>query len=69
MTQTLTPQQIKNILLGIRESLRLVKSNSGYQNIINSDKFSTSNDLTISDAIQALDDTYQGILDHEFSSQ
>lgn len=67
MDQVLTPQQIKNILVGMRESLQLIQSNKGYQKIANSDEFSTSNDLTLSDAIQALDDTYQGILDWEFT--
>jgi hypothetical protein len=62
INQTLTTQQTKDFLLGIKEILQLVQSNPGYQNIINSGKFSTSNDLGICDAIQALSEIHQGIL-------
>jgi hypothetical protein len=67
MNQTLTPQQIKNILIGIRETLQLVQNNPGYQKIANSDTFHTSNDLVLGDAIQSIDDVYQGIIDWEFT--
>lgn len=67
MTQTLTPQQIKNLLIGIRETLQVIHSNPGYQKITESENFTTSNDLVLGDAIQSIDDVYQGIIDWEFT--
>jgi hypothetical protein len=54
-------------LIGIRETLQVIQSNTGYQNITESENFTTSNDLVLGDAIQSINDVYQGIIDWEFT--
>lgn len=62
----MTTEQIKQILVGTSVTLRMIAENSEYQKIIKSDSFTTSNDLTLSDAIQAINEVWDGIVNHEY---
>lgn len=59
----LTIEQIISILTGAKESLRLLQSQPEYQAIENSKDFATPNDLVLADAIQALSEIYQTIVE------
>jgi hypothetical protein len=63
----LTIEQIKSILAGAEESLRLLQSQPEYQAIENSDDFTTENDLVLGDAIQSLSEIYQAIVESELA--
>lgn len=66
---SLTTTEIMTILLGCEQILRFVQASPNYQQIEASERFSTSNDLRLGDAIQALMEIHQAILDIEFYSQ
>ena len=61
----MTNQQIKELLISAGNVLRTIQEDSNFQAVINSDTFTTSNDLTLSDAIQAISEVWHGILNHE----
>ena len=63
----MTTEQIKSILAGAEESLRLLQSQPEYQAIENSDDFTTENDLVLGDAIQSLSEIYQAIVESELA--
>lgn len=59
----MTIEQIKSILAGAEETLRLLQSQPEYQAIENSDDFTTENDVVLKDAIQTLSEIYQAIVE------
>jgi len=64
----MTPQQIGAVLANTEQILRVVIALSEYQRLQKSRFFSTSNDLTLADAIQALvevQDAIATIQEHE----
>ncbi|MHC5854339.1 hypothetical protein [Nostoc sp.] len=69
MQQVLTVEQILAILKGKEESLRMLRATPEYMKLEASERFTTSNDLRLGDAIQALFEIHQAILDVEFYSQ
>ncbi len=66
---SLTTTEIMTILLGCEQTLRFVQASPNYRDIEASERFSTSNDLRLGDAVQALMEIHQAILDIEFYSQ
>ncbi|MDZ8029378.1 MAG: hypothetical protein RMX97_32505 [Nostoc sp. DedQUE11] len=66
---SLTTTEIMTILLGCEQTLRFVQASPNYKQIEASERFSTSNDLRLGDAIQALLEIHEAILDIEFYSQ
>jgi type IV secretory pathway VirB6-like protein len=62
----MTTEQIKQILVDTSVTLRMISENPEYQKMIKSETFNTSNDLTLSDAIQAINETWDGIVNHEY---
>lgn len=54
MQAILTDDQIITILAGYEQGLRLLQSTESYRKLESSDRFHTSNDLVLGDAIQAL---------------
>lgn len=58
-------EQIKTILRGTEETLRIISNSPEYQRIQQSEHFTTSNDLTLGDAIQALREVLDGIFQAE----
>ena len=66
---SLTTTEIMTILLGCEQILRFVQASPNYRDIEASERFSTSNDLRLGDAVQALMEIHQAILDIEFYSQ
>ncbi|MBD2564300.1 MULTISPECIES: hypothetical protein [Nostoc] len=69
MQQILTVEQILAILKGKEESLRMLRATPEYMKLEASERFTTSNDLRLGDAIQALFEIHEAILDIEFYSQ
>lgn len=69
MQQVLTVEQILAILKGKEESLRMLRATPEYMKLEASERFTTSNDLRLGDAIQALFEIHQAILDIELYSQ
>ena len=65
----MTTEQIKQILMGTSVTLRMIAENPEYQKIIKSETFNTSNDLTLSDAIQAINEIWDGIVNHEYEQE
>ncbi|MEG4166546.1 MULTISPECIES: hypothetical protein [unclassified Microcoleus] len=59
-------EQIKSILSGTEETLRLLQNQPEYQVIENSEKFATPNDLVLADAVQTLSEIYQAIVESEY---
>jgi hypothetical protein len=57
-------EQIKSIIDGAEESLRLLQQQPEYQRIER--KISTPNDLVLADAIQTLSEIYQAIVESEY---
>lgn len=57
-------EQIKSILEGAEESLRLLQQQPEYQRIER--KISTPNDLVLADAIQTLSEISQAIVESEY---
>jgi hypothetical protein len=62
---TITVEQIKSIIAGAEETLRLLQNQPEYQEIESSEKFVTQNELGLADAIQALSEVYQAITESE----
>lgn len=62
---TITVEQIKSIIAGTEETLRLLQNQPEYQEIESSEKFVTQNELGLADAIQALNEVYQAITESE----
>ena len=54
-------EQIKAIISGSEETLRMLQNSSEWQNIESSETFSTQNDLVLADAIQTLAELYQAL--------
>lgn len=69
MQQILTVEQILAILKGKEESLRMLRATPEYMKLEASERFTTSNDLRLGDAIQALFEIHEAILNIEFYSQ
>ncbi|MBD2616297.1 hypothetical protein H6G94_34535 [Nostoc punctiforme FACHB-252] len=69
MQQILTVEQILAMLKGYEESLRMLRATPTYMKLEASEQFTTSNDLRLGDAIQALLEIHEAILDIEFYSQ
>lgn len=61
----ITVEQIKSIIAGAEETLRLLQDQPEYQEIASSEKFITQNELGLADAIQALNEVYQAIDESE----
>jgi len=62
---TITVEQIKSIIAGAEETLRLLLNQPEYHEIASSEKFVTQNELGLADAIQALNEIYQAIEESE----
>jgi len=62
---TITVEQIKSILAGTEENLRLLQEQPEYQALEQSENFVTQNELGLADAIQALSEVYQAITESE----
>ncbi|MEG4424907.1 MULTISPECIES: hypothetical protein [unclassified Microcoleus] len=58
---TITVEQIKSIIAGAEETLRLLLNQPEYHEIASSENFVTQNELGLADAIQALSEVYQAI--------
>lgn len=58
-------EQIKLIIAGSVETLQLLQNQPEYQEIASSEKFVTQNELTLADAIQALNEVYDAIEESE----
>lgn len=58
-------EQVKLIIAGSEETLRLLLNQPEYQEIASSEKFVTQNKLGLADAIQALNEIYQAIEESE----
>ncbi|MBD2682564.1 MULTISPECIES: hypothetical protein [Nostoc] len=69
MQQVLTVEQILAMLKGYEESLRMLRATPEYMKLEASERFTTSNDLRLGDAIQALLEIHQAILDIQFLNQ
>lgn len=63
----LTIEQIKSIISGTEDALRLLQSQPEYLEIVNNENFITPNELTLGDAIQALSEVYQAIIESEYT--
>ncbi|MBD2536583.1 hypothetical protein H6G97_47925 [Nostoc flagelliforme FACHB-838] len=66
---SLTTTEIMTIILGCEQTLRFVQASPNYKQIEASEKFSTSNDLRLGDAVQTLVEVHEAILNIEFYSQ
>ncbi|MCW5319473.1 hypothetical protein GTQ43_39775 [Nostoc sp. KVJ3] len=66
---SLTTTEIMTIILGCEQTLRFVQASPNYKQIEASERFSTSNDLKMGDAVQALMEIHEAILNIEFYSQ
>ncbi|MHC5596563.1 MAG: hypothetical protein ACYTXC_11535 [Nostoc sp.] len=69
MQQILTVEQILAMLKGKEESLRMLRATPEYMRLEASERFTTSNDLRLGDAIQALFEVHEAILNIELYSQ
>ncbi|MHC5748428.1 MAG: hypothetical protein ACYTXT_42625 [Nostoc sp.] len=69
MQQVLTVEQILAIIKGKEESLRMLRATPEYMKLEASERFTTSNDLRLGDAIQALFEIHEAILNIELYSQ
>uniref|UniRef100_UPI0029FED00B hypothetical protein n=1 Tax=Nostoc sp. MG11 TaxID=2721166 RepID=UPI0029FED00B len=65
----LTTSEIRAILQGCQQSLRLVQSTIEYRGIESSEYFSTSNDVVLNDAVNALFEVIGAIDEVEQISQ
>jgi hypothetical protein len=66
---SLTTTEIMTIILGCEQTLRFVQASPNYKQIEASERFSTSNDLRLGDAVQTLVEVHEAILNIEFYSQ
>ncbi|MBE9054297.1 hypothetical protein IQ243_28675 [Nostocales cyanobacterium LEGE 11386] len=69
MQMILTTSEIRAILQGCRQTLRLVQSTEEYRRIENSEYFSTSNDVVLNDAVNALFEVVGAIEEYEVITQ
>ncbi|WP_392476260.1 hypothetical protein [Nostoc sp. C110] len=69
MQPILTVEQILAMLKGKEESLRMLRATPEYMKLEASERFTTSNDLRLGDAIQALFEVHEAILNIELYSQ
>ncbi|MCW5319142.1 hypothetical protein GTQ43_37740 [Nostoc sp. KVJ3] len=69
MQQILTVEQILAMLKGYEESLRMLRATPEYMKLEASERFTTSNDLRLGDAVQTLVEVHEAILNIEFYSQ
>jgi hypothetical protein len=67
--KAMTTEQIKAILLGTEETLRMIASLPEYQELQNHDHFDTNNDLTLGDAIQAVSEVYEAIVSVQYQQE
>jgi hypothetical protein len=63
MQQVLTVDQILAILKGCEEYLRMLRATPEYRRLEASERFTTSNDLRLGDAIQALFEVQDGVFE------
>lgn len=66
---SLTTTEIMTIILGCEHILRFVQASPTYKQIESSERFSTSNDLKMGDAVQALVEINQAIVNFDFDRQ
>ncbi|MHC5915840.1 MAG: hypothetical protein ACYTXE_33690 [Nostoc sp.] len=66
---SLTTTEIMTIILGCEQTLRFIQASPNYKQIEASERFSTSNDLRLGDAIQTLLEVHEAIINIEFYSQ
>lgn len=69
MTKTITVEQIKAIIRGSEENLKLLAALPEYQRLEQSEYFTTSNDLVLGDAIEALFEIYEAIISLEYQQE
>ncbi|MBD2499844.1 hypothetical protein [Anabaena azotica] len=62
-------EQIKAIIKGNAENLKMLAATPEYQHLEESEKFTTSNDLVLGDAILALDEIYEAIIHLEYEQE
>jgi hypothetical protein len=62
-------EQIKAMIRGTEESLKLLAALPEYQRLEQSEYFSTSNDLVLGDAIEALFEIYEGIISLQYQEE
>ncbi|MBD2667309.1 hypothetical protein [Richelia sinica] len=65
----LSTEQIKTILRGTEETLKMVLASEQYQKLQQSQYFDTTNDLTLGDAIQALSEVWEAIVNVQYSEE
>ncbi|MBD2667384.1 hypothetical protein [Richelia sinica] len=65
----LSTEQIKTILRGTEETLKMVLASEQYQKLQQSQYFDTTNDLTLGDAIQALSEVWEAIVNIQYSEE
>ena len=65
----LTTSEIRAIVKGCQQTLRLVRSTTEYRQIESSEYFSTSNDLVLGDAVNALGEVDEAIRQYESLNQ
>jgi hypothetical protein len=61
----LTTSEIRAILKGCQQTLRLIRSTTEYRQIESSEYFSTSNDVVLNDAVNALGEVDEAIGQYE----
>ncbi|MEH2212977.1 hypothetical protein [Nostoc sp.] len=69
MTKTITVEQIKAIIRGSEENLKLLSALPEYQKLEQSEYFTTSNDLVLGDAIETLFEIYEAIISIEYQQK
>lgn len=62
-------QDIKRLLSAISRTLAVIKDFPVFEEVIEDDSYYTMSDLTVSDAIQALDEIVQGIENVSYPDQ
>ena len=62
---TITIGEIKSIIAGAEETLRLLQKQPEYQAIEKNENFVTQNELVLADPIQSLSEIYQAIEESE----
>jgi hypothetical protein len=65
----LTTSEIRAILQGCQQTLRLIRSTTEYREIERSQYFSTTNEVVLGDAVNALFEVIEGIDEVEQISQ
>lgn len=65
----LTPAEIRQILQGCQQTLRLIRSTTEYRQIERSQYFSTTNEVVLGDAIGTLNEIDEAIEEYESITQ